>query len=175
MTIPDVKKYDVVIVMGAALRKNGQASPALKRRVLHGVNLIKAGKAGYLLVTGGIGKYGPSEASVMKQLAVSWGIPPEKIIMDERGTTTFKNAKECIRIMKQYNWHTPVIVSDSYHIPRSLFAFRGLGIHADGNGTKQGRETNTSWKWWYFHMREIIAFFWYIILILLEKLSKSLR
>jgi vancomycin permeability regulator SanA len=54
------KHYEVIVVLGAALRKDGQPSPALRRRVLPAVDLVKKGKANFLLLTGGLSKYRPS-------------------------------------------------------------------------------------------------------------------
>ena len=56
--------YDVIVVLGAAVWPGGQPSPALQRRVMHAVDLMQRGYAAYLLVTGGMGQYPPTEASV---------------------------------------------------------------------------------------------------------------
>ncbi len=162
-------KFDVIIVLGAAVLKNRQPSLALRRRLLHGVDLMKQGRADYLLVTGGLGRYPPTEASMMKDLAIEQGIPSEKILTENKGTTTFKNVTECICIMQERNWSDPVVVSDSYHLFRAIFVFRCFGIPAVGSAAKGGRQANSSWTWWCLHMRELIALLWYSVLILSEK------
>ncbi|MCP4350636.1 MAG: YdcF family protein [Desulfobacterales bacterium] len=168
-------KYDVIIVLGAAVLKNRRPSTALKRRLLHGVALLKQERAGYLLVTGGLGKYPPTEASVMKNLATEQGIPSEKIITEKKGTTTFNNVTECIQIMQERNWSKALVVSDSYHLFRALFLFRCFGIKASGSAAPGGKQATGSWKWRYFHIREFIALLWYIILVLSKKLSEFIN
>ena len=72
MILPSSKQYfHVIVVLGAAVWEGGQPSPALKRRLLHGVKLWKEGNAKYIIVSGGIGKHPPSEAAVMKKLATA--------------------------------------------------------------------------------------------------------
>ncbi len=165
--------FDVIVVLGAAIWKDGRPSPALRRRVLHAVALMKQNKANYLLVTGGLGKYPPTEGKVMKNLAITGGIPQNKIVAEEKGTSTFKSAIECIKIMRKRNWLNAIIVSDPYHLFRSVFVFRCFGINAVGSGSQGGREANPLWKWWYYHLRELIALPWYLILVLTTKLLRG--
>ncbi len=154
-------RYDAIIVMGAAVRRGGKASPALHRRVLHGIRLFKQRKANYLIFTGGLGKYPPAEAVVMRQTAVAEGVAGERIITEEKGDSTFGSAACCARIMRVSQWESALIVSDSFHIPRSVFIFRCFGIRADGNGTKEGRSALGTVRWWFWHVRELIALLWY--------------
>ncbi len=164
--------FDVIIVLGAAVSKGGRPSRALRRRVLHGVNLLEEQKASFLLLTGGLGKYPPAEAVVMRDLALASGVPKEKIILEQNGTTTFTNAKHCVGIMRNHNWLHAIVVSDSYHLFRATFVFRYFGVNVIGSAAKGGKQENTSFKWLCYHFREIIAFAWYIILIILDKLAE---
>ena len=86
------KQADAIVVLGAAVWKRGEPSPALRRRVLHAVDLMREGRSHAMLVTGGLGKYPPTEAEVMKEIAVvGGGIPPESIIMENKATSTFQS------------------------------------------------------------------------------------
>ena len=105
-------RFDVIIVMGAAVWEGHRPSPALRRRLLHGVSLWKQGAADYLLVTGGLGKYPPAEARVMKTLATEEGVPPEKILSEDQSTSTFESGIHCAKIMQVRGWSTAVIVTD---------------------------------------------------------------
>jgi hypothetical protein len=66
--------YDVIVVLGAAVWKDGQPSPADGRRVLHAVDLLRKGRADFLLATGVLGKYPSSEARVMWDIALNEGV-----------------------------------------------------------------------------------------------------
>src|SRR5215211_7207081 len=88
--------YDVIVVLGAAVWSDGQPSPALQRRILHAVDLLQRGYAGYLLVTGGVGKYPPAEAAVMQRLAVAHGIPFQHILCEDQATSTC----QCLAVLR---------------------------------------------------------------------------
>jgi len=156
--------YDAVVVFGAAVWPNGRPSPALRRRTLHAVSLVKSGLAGHLLVTGGTGKHPPSEARVMKHIAQAHGLSSELIFTEETGTSTFHSARECRKIMRRNRWSSALIVTDPYHIPRACFIFRSLGFKADGSAPAGGKESNRSWRWCLYYVREFLAFPWYCIL-----------
>lgn len=164
--------FDVIIVMGAAVWQGGQPSPTLRRRVSHAVNLMKKGKADFLLVTGGVGKYPPAEAIVMKNLSIAEGIPPKKIIIEGEGTSTFQSVLKCVRILHKHSWSNVLVVSDSYHIFRAIFAFRCFDIQAVGSAVSGSRQASPFWKWCYYYIREIIALLWYMLLILVEKIKR---
>src|SRR5262245_22154434 len=87
--------YDALLVLGASVWPGGQPGPHLLRRILHVVELLQRGCAGYLLVTGGLGKYLPSEAAVMQRLAVAHGIPPQHVLCEDQAVSTFESALLC--------------------------------------------------------------------------------
>jgi len=164
--------FDVIVVLGAAVWNGGLPSPALKRRLLHAVSLFKKGKANYLLVTGGLGKYPPTEASVMKELALKQGLNSENILVEDKGKSTFQSVLESIRIIREHNWTNAIVVSDPYHLFRALLVFRCFNIRVIGSAAKGGKEANKLWKWSYYYLREYIALPWYIVLIIILKLKK---
>ena len=170
-----VKKSDVIIVLGAAVWQGGRPSPAILRRVLHAVNLLNAGRAPFIIFTGGLGKHPPSEAIVMQAVAEKEGVEEEKMVLEEKATSTYESALNCIKIMRDRNWSTAIIVSDSYHVFRSVFLFRLLGVKAVGSSAPGGRESNPTWKWLYYHLREIAAIPWYLILVFINKHSKKIE
>ena len=168
------KQADAIVVLGAAVWKRGEPSPALSRRVLHAVELMREGRSHAMLVTGGLGKYPPTEAEVMKEIAVvGGGIPAESIIMENKATSTFQSVVLCSRIMRQHGWSTAIVVSDPYHLVRAIVAFRAFGIRATGSAAKGGRQYNRSWKWWYYYLREIVAVPWYVLLVAAEKMRRK--
>ena len=161
-----LNSFDAVIVFGAAVWPGGRPSPALERRILHAVSLVKAGLAVNLLATGGLGKHPPSEAAVMRRTALDAGIPAHRIFTEETGTSTFHSALECLKIARARGWSSALIVTDVYHIPRAVFVFRGLGLKARGHPPPGGRQANRAWRWFLYHAREMLAFPWYCILVL---------
>lgn len=170
-----IKEADAIVVLGAAVRKTGEASPALRRRLLHAVNLMREGRSRAMLVTGGLGKYPPTEAEVMKEIALREGIPAEHIFMEQEATSTFESVVLCSRIMRQHGWSTAIVVSDPYHLFRTIVAFRAFGIRAIGSAAEGGRQDNRLWKWGYYYLREFVALPWYLLLVLAEKMKRQNR
>ncbi len=165
-------KVDVIVVMGAAVRQGGLPSPALTRRVRHAVALFHRGVTKHLLLTGGIGKHPPSEASVMKQLALEQGVPENDIILEETATNTLESAIACASIICCRDWFRVLIVTDRYHLFRTLMAFQAVGIKATGSFPAT-REAGTVWRRWYFrYVREGIAVLWYLVRIAVLQMQR---
>ena len=114
---------DVIIAMGAAVWPGGRPSPALRRRTLHAVQALHAGRGARLVVTGGLGKHPPAEAQVMRQLAHDAGVPPACILVEDRATSTLQSAIYCTRLLRQHGWSSALIVTDRYHLPRPCWCF----------------------------------------------------
>lgn len=170
-----IKEADAIVVLGAAVRKTGEPSPALRRRVLHAVNLMREGRSRAMLVTGGLGKYIPTEAEVMREIALTEGIPAERIFMEREATSTFESVLFCTRIMRQHGWSSAIVVSDPYHLFRTMVTFRAFGIRATGSAAEGGKQSNRLWKWGYYYLREAVALPWYLLLVLVEKIRRGNR
>ena len=161
--LPDV---DATIVLGAAVLMGGAPSPSLARRTLHAIDLFGHGKTNFLIFTGGVGKHPPSEAQVMKRIAMDHGVPESRLILEETATTTLESAKACAEIVKNRKFsRTAIVVTDRYHLLRTVLAFRSYGVHAIGSAPAVGRGGTPAWRWWYLHLREILAVPWYMLLI----------
>lgn len=160
---------DVIIVLGAAVWQGGQPSPALKRRVAHGVELLGQGRGRHLLVTGGLGRHPPREAHVMQQLALDAGVPRDQILVEDQATSTWWSAVYCTQMLSQHGWSTALIVTDRYHLPRSLCTFRCLGrrwgMTVIGSAVQGHAASRRRWRRWRWHAREICAWGWYLLQI----------
>jgi len=157
-----MRVYDVIIVLGAAIWPDGQASPTLRRRMAHAIDLFDSKVGRYLLLTGGLGRYPPSEAYVMQQLALAAGVPAAQIVMEDQACSTFDSAIKCARIWQQQSWQAALVVTDAYHLPRALFAFRAFGLQVAGSAPAGSQWIPHRWKHWYqIYLRESLAFVWY--------------
>ena len=165
---PPGREADVAVVLGAAVWTNGRPSPTLLRRTLHAVELARRGTVGHLLLTGGVGRHPPSEASVMRQIAERAGIDPARLVLDERAGTTLESARECTRIIEARGWRRVLVVTDRYHLARALLAFRHFGIAAHGSAPPEHGDT-AAWRWLLLHLRELVAIPWYLVRLAVEK------
>jgi uncharacterized SAM-binding protein YcdF (DUF218 family) len=159
---------DVAVVLGAAVWAHGRPSPTLLRRTLHAVGLARAGGVGHLLLTGGVGDHPPSEARVMRDVALRAGIAAARLVLEETATTTLESARACAHIIEARGWTRVLVVTDRYHLARSLLAFRHFGINARGSAPA-GRGDTAEWRWLMLHLRELVAIPWYMVRLPLTK------
>lgn len=152
---------DVAVVLGAAVRAGGRPSPALARRTRHAVELLRGGAVDHLLLTGGVGRHPPSEASVMYALARDAGIAPARLVLEDTATTTLESARACARIIAARRWSRVLLVSDAYHLPRARLAFRHFGVAASASAPPVGDPRE--WQWLLLSLRELVAIPWYLV------------
>jgi uncharacterized SAM-binding protein YcdF (DUF218 family) len=114
----------VIVVLGAALRPDGSLSAHLADRVEGGVRAFHERRADKMVMTGAY------EAGAMREHAVARGVPREAILLEERATTTRENAVGCAALMRERGLTRALIVTQPYHMWRSLLAFRRAGVAA---------------------------------------------
>jgi len=160
---------DYYVIFGAAVRPGGGPSGTLKRRVNGAWRVGGADDATRYLPTGAVGKHGPSEASVMRDLLVSRGVAVEQIVLEESGTDTLSSVVECAKILESRSDVASVTVcTSSYHVPRCrlllrLAGVRSRGVKAGGDRSALGLRT-----WFYYVARELVATPWDATLLLLQ-------
>lgn len=166
-TLP--RPCEVIVVLGAAVWPDRRPSPALRRRVAHAVHLLHSGHGKVLLMTGGLGQHPPTEGEVMRQVAIEAGVPAAQILVEQQATSTLESAIYCTRIIRQHGWSTALIVTDRYHLPRALLAFQSFGLQVSGSAAGGRYVSRRWWKAWYAWGREVVAYGWYLLLILTGK------
>ncbi|HWO95760.1 MAG TPA: YdcF family protein [Bacillus sp. (in: firmicutes)] len=150
------KKLDYVLVLGAGIRK-GKPSPVLKERLNKAVDYLKAYPKAKVVVSGGKGYDEPvSEASVMEDYLLAHGIPSQRIVKEEKATSTYENLKFSRDLMnRQSVVHYPervLIISSNFHLHRAKSMARDLGLEAFGAGSKVPLSVIPQ-----VHVREILA------------------
>ena len=119
---------DVILVLGAAVYPGEQPSPALHARTRTGIDLYQNGYAQRLILSGGLGGYPPSEAEVMRRIALGMGVPEEAIFLEEQSHSTLENFENSARIMAEHGWDSALVVSDPYHMYRACRVGRDAGL-----------------------------------------------
>ena len=125
--------FDVIIVLGAAQNPDGTAGPAMTRRVRHAIRCFAEGKAAVILMAGGRTICDVPECVTMAELAQSEGLPPEVICQEPFSTRTLENAIECKKNLTEKGWASALLVTDGFHMPRSLYTFRAFGMNVSGD------------------------------------------
>lgn len=102
-------------------------------RVYVAAQLFISGKMEAIIVTAGNQPWsepGPSEAALIGELLVEWGVPADALHLEGNSRNTRENALNTLPILKQLNCERPLLVTSAAHMPRALASFRVLGVDA---------------------------------------------
>ena len=134
------RRYDAVVVLGAALMKDGTVTPLLANRVKRGIERWHQHPEAKLIMSGGQGSDElQPESHAMRAFALAQGVPEEAILVEDRSATTHENIAFSEALREKEGLVSEgrlLVVSDDYHVFRALLIARALGIAADGAGAK---------------------------------------
>lgn len=142
----------IAIVLGARVWQDGTPSHALYDRVVTAVDLYKAGKVKKLLMSGDNPTHQYDEPTAMKKTAMELGVPEQDIVLDFAGRRTYDT---CYRAKEIFEVKSAVIVTQEFHLPRSLYLCNSMGI--DSIGIKANRREYIAEDYWAF--REFFSVF----------------
>jgi vancomycin permeability regulator SanA len=164
------------VIMGAAVMPNATPSGAMRRRVEGALALGRRSQDPFYIVTGGIGRWGPAEADVMKAELQTDGVPEHRIMTETASRDTLSSIVNCSRIIREHDKADIVSVcSDRYHIPRCRWLFWLLGVPTRRANMPSGRGANGILRWSYYYVREAIATPVDTVLLLAHRLSQPRR
>ena len=95
-----------------------------EERVRYGAQLYLEGRAGVIIMSGGNWVNNVPESHLMKDMAVDLGVPPAVILTEEKSNTTITNARYSAEVIRQYGFHSILLVTSSYHSRRATRMFR---------------------------------------------------
>ena len=124
----EIAPADAIVVLGSKINPDGHPSHRLKARLNRGYELYKRGFGPKIIVSGGTGKEGYSEARVMADYLNGLGVPLSDILLDEEGINTYQTAQATKRIAKDNGFQSLILVSQYFHITRAKLAFRKAGF-----------------------------------------------
>lgn len=119
----------VGLVLGTTPRVHGHLNPFFENRLDAAADLFKAGRVHCLLVSGDHGTKYYNEVDAMRAGLIKRGVPAEKIAMDHAG---FRTLDSMVRAKKVFGIDRAVIVTDDFHLPRSIYLAEHNGIDAVG-------------------------------------------
>lgn len=135
-----VPPRDVAVVLGTSPQlKGGWANPFFESRMDATARLYKADKVRHLLVSGDNRTKDYDEPTAMRDALVKRGVPAEAVSMDFAGLRTLDTVERA-RVI--FGLTEAVIVTDDFHLARSLFLAKAKGLDAVGvHGVP------VPWKW----------------------------
>lgn len=129
MTNSAPRSLTLAVVFGAAVRPDGSPSPTLARRTGYAAAAAEADASVDLFLSGGVGRYPPSEAAVMAQL-LSGSVAAERLILDEVSEDTLQSVRAAAAHARKHGYRAILSCTDAYHQPRVRMLFWMLGFRA---------------------------------------------
>jgi uncharacterized SAM-binding protein YcdF (DUF218 family) len=137
--VQPTRRTDVIIVLGAGWeRPTHLPTPTYRGRLKHALDLYGCGFADHIIVT----ELAPA-AEIAREYLVSRGVPADAIRFENRSTTTWENLVFARGVMRANGWRSAIVVSDGFHLWRSLQMCQELGIEAQGAATPYSRIERT--------------------------------
>lgn len=127
--ITDVPDTQAALIPGAAISKDGALSTVFKDRVDMAIKLYKAKKVTKILVSGDNSTVSHDEVNPVRLYLLSKGIPDQDIFLDHAGFDTYSTM---YRAQYIFGISSVTVTTQSFHLPRSVFIARQLGMKAYG-------------------------------------------
>jgi uncharacterized SAM-binding protein YcdF (DUF218 family) len=161
----ETRRADAIVVLGSAVWPGGRPSTSLRLRTEHAISLYKQGYASTLFLTGGVGRFPPSEAAVMRRMALAAGVPESALVMDETATSTQESADNAAREAQARGWKSVLVVSEPFHMLRSSQMLRDAGsslrLEAYASPVTESPLHRVERLRRYYTSREALALAWY--------------
>ena len=145
-----IDDIDCIVVLGCQVKDDGKPSDMLADRLRRGIELYNQGVAPKIIMSGDHGQKEYDEVNTMKQVAVDAGIPSNDIFMDHAGFSTYESL---YRAKKIFEADKIIVVTQKYHLYRTMYIAEKLGIEAYGVNA----DYHTYWGQSNRDAREILA------------------
>ncbi len=143
------KNKDFLIVLGCGLKSDGTPTPLLRGRLDRALAFAErqrteTGKEAVFITSGGQGSNeAVTESAAMKRYLTEHGVPPERIIEEDRSTDTLENMRFSKEKIMAINPKAKIAFSTTnYHVFRSGLLARRVKMRAVGMGAE------TKWYFW---------------------------
>ena len=129
-----ISKADAIVVLSGVLKKieiknNTKYEFAEGNRFLSSIDLINQNKANKLIYTSGkipwIENRKP-EGYILKNKAISLGVPPEKILVTENVKNTYEESIAVTKLIPKNS--SIILVTSAFHMDRSKYLFEKNGF-----------------------------------------------
>lgn len=134
--IAQVETADAVVVLGGIFGppvKEGMLANIgdTVERIEAGIVLTQAGKANWLVFTGGRLPWegrDTLEGELSKVQAIQRGIPAAQILVTREVGNTADEAQAVAELIRERNWRRIILVTTGWHMPRAARQFKKAGI-----------------------------------------------
>ncbi len=133
--LEEIPEAGAVVIPGAAIMENGGLSSIFKDRVDTAIELYNQRKVSKILVSGDNSTVSHNEVNPVRLYLLEKGIPDQDIFLDHAGFDTYSTM---YRARDIFGVTSIIISTQSFHLPRSVFIARKLGIMATGISADNG-------------------------------------
>jgi uncharacterized SAM-binding protein YcdF (DUF218 family) len=162
-----------LVIFGAAVRADGTPSGTLSRRVTGALSIAREIPNRIFAATGGPGRHGPAEASVIRELLTTAGVDADEILVEDQAEDTLQSVILCHRILRRRSDVDLIIpCSSPYHNLRCALLFRMLGYKVQIHPMPKDRPHLPLWKWFFYVLKEAIALPYDTAMLLFRLISR---
>ena len=120
---------DCILVLGSGINLDGTPGKVLTDRLEKSLVLYENGASSKLLMSGDHGRTNYDEVNAMKDYAMGRGVPSQDVFMDHAGFSTYESMYRAAAIFRV---EKTVVVTQEYHLYRSVYNALSMGIDAYG-------------------------------------------
>ena len=113
---------DAIVVLAGGVGESGQAGGGYQERVKTAVDLYQAGWAPRMVFVSGY-VFAFREAEIMKNLALSLGVPESSIVLETKASNTHEGVASVHGLVREQRWQRILLVSSPYHMRRALLVW----------------------------------------------------
>ena len=128
-SVDKVPQAQTALILGASVYSGGELSSIFKSRVDMAINLYETGKVSKILASGDNSSVYHNEVNPVRDYLLVRGIPDKDIFLDHAGFDTYSTM---YRARDIFQVASIIVVTQNFHLPRSVFIARILGIKAYG-------------------------------------------
>jgi uncharacterized SAM-binding protein YcdF (DUF218 family) len=132
---PNHPNGDVIVMLGGGATSDtpdinglGQLSGSSANRLLTAVRLYKAIDAPIIVSGGKVFSDSGNEAEIAKRQLLSLGVPANEILIENKSLNTAQNAQYTKKLLDQFHFHKPILVTSAFHMYRSVKNFAKVGV-----------------------------------------------
>jgi uncharacterized SAM-binding protein YcdF (DUF218 family) len=127
---------DVIVVLGGGSLADvplpqgwsGQVTDGPAQRLLGAYVLQRRSGLPVIASGGEVFRGNGAEAQIMRDVLVSLGMAPDKVVAEAKSLNTQQNAEFTASLLRQYDWQRPVLVTSAFHMRRAVEEFKRAGV-----------------------------------------------
>lgn len=139
--------HPTLIVLGAGVRRK-ELSGMLRCRMVKAIEIYSQQPQGKVLLSGDGTDPHYNETNAMRQFALTHHVGADHLLTDPLGFSTYDSLRRAFEV---FGIRSAIIVTQDFHLSRSLWIARSFGMTAEGIACEQ------SSSGFFYHLREIPA------------------